>query len=200
MCNVWKETIKHLLCSCKHEEIRNITARHDKVVKELALWGDIAQRKHKITSVEVNPKLQTDTVKKPDLLFTYTKDNKVHETFVEITISMDNPTKRARDKKFEKYRKGVKDHQEANPEVKVQYKTFAFGVSGAIPEKLESIMAGITPKAKTDWLVTQIHRALLVHNTAISIARDRKYNKTQCQELGGDTLDEELQEPMDIDC
>ena len=38
MCERHKETIKHLLCSCKNEDIRNlITARHDKVVKELTL-------------------------------------------------------------------------------------------------------------------------------------------------------------------
>ena len=54
MCGHHKETIKHLLCKCKNEEIRAlITARHDKVVKELAIWGEIAQRKQKITSVEV---------------------------------------------------------------------------------------------------------------------------------------------------
>ena len=143
--------------------------------------------------------MQTDTVKKPDLLFTYTKNNKVHQTFIEVTVSMDNATKRARDKKFDKYRKGIEDHQEANPEIKVHYKVFAFGVLGAILAKFETILSKITPKVKTDWLVTQIQRALLVHNAAIWITKDKKYNENQCQELGLDTLEEEVQEPMDTD-
>ena len=69
---------------------------------------------------------------------------------MEVTILMDNATKRARESKFDKYRQGIEDRQKVNPDVKVHYKVFAFGVPGAIPAKLESILSEITPKVKTD--------------------------------------------------
>ena len=80
---------------------------------------------------------------------------------------MDNATRRVRERKYDKYQKGIKDHQEANPEVKVHYKIFAFGMLGRIPEKFKKILSEITLKAQTDWLKTQIHRVILVHNAAI---------------------------------
>ena len=46
MCNEKIETTKHLFCSCKDPEIHNLkTARHNKTVSELELWGKIAVEK-----------------------------------------------------------------------------------------------------------------------------------------------------------
>ena len=112
---------------------------------------------------------------------------------------MDNSTRRARERKLDKYRQGIADHKIANPDVKVHYKVLAFGVLGAIPVKFENILTDITTKARTDWLITQIHRAILVHNAAIWITRDKKHNKEQGVNLDEEELEDELLEPMDVD-
>ena len=112
---------------------------------------------------------------------------------------MDNATRRSREKKREKYRQAIPDHASANPDIKVEYKVFIFGVLGAIPKKFESIMANITSKAKTDWLITQVHRALLVNNGMFSTTSDIKFYNSQLQQLEVDQLDEEFDQPMDID-
>ena len=79
--------------------VRIMTARHDKVVQELALWGEIAKSKGKIISVTTNLRLNTETRKIPDLVFVYNRSNQTIHTFIEVTISMDNATKRARERK-----------------------------------------------------------------------------------------------------
>ena len=169
-----------------------MTARHDKVVQELALWGEITKSKGKITAVTKNPRLNTETWKILDLLFVHKRNNQTVHTFVEITISMDNAMRHSRERKREKYRHAIADHASANPDIKVEYKIFVFGLLGAIPKKFESIVANITSKAKTDWLITQVHRALLVHNGMLWTTRDIKYNNSQLQQLEVDQLDEEF--------
>ena len=93
MCGRHTETIKHLLCSCTDQIVKDLkTVRHNKIVSELALWGTIATEKEKIKAVEVNPKLDSTEHKVPDLLFTYKRHGKTHQVFVEVTIAMDNAT------------------------------------------------------------------------------------------------------------
>ena len=119
MCWRHKETLKHLLCSCSNGIIKNLkTARHDKIVNELKLWGEIATRKGKIISVKVNPRTDTVQVRRPDLLFVHSKGDRIHHTFIEITVAMDNVIKRAKNRKKEKYRDIIKQHREANPDIK----------------------------------------------------------------------------------
>ena len=81
----------------------------------------------------------------------------------------------------------------------VHYKVLALGVIGAIPQKLESILTEITPRAQTDWIITQIHRVLLVYNHAIWIERDKYYISIQARNLQLEELDSEFDEEMDID-
>ena len=200
MCERHRETIKHLFCSCQEEKIKNLkTARHDKVVEELAIWGQIAARKHKIVSVQINPCLDTDALRKPDLLYIHKKNNETYHTFIEVTVSMDNATRRSRMRKYHKYKNYIDEHARNNPNVIVKYKIFVFGVLGGIPEQFEKILAEIAPNARTDWVITQVHRAILVYNGAIWIERDKKYNQQQLEELHGNDLDKELEEPMQVE-
>ena len=111
---------------------------------------------------------------------------------------MDNAIKRARNCKKEKYRDIIKQHREANPDIKVHYKVLVLGVIGAIHQKLEIILTEITPRAQTDWIITQIHRALLVYNHAIWVERNKYYNSIQAGNLQLEELDSEFDEEMDI--
>ena len=198
MCKRKKETIKHLLCSCKNDEIvKLMMARHDKVENKLALWGEIAKRKGKITSVYISPRLDTEALRIPDLLFTYKRNNQVHQTFIEVTIAMDNATKCTRKRKQDIYRQAIEDHANANTNAIVKYKVLAFGVLGAISKGFESIMTNITSKARTDWLVTQVCRAVLVHNGMIWTVSDKKYNESQLLELGVDEMEEEFDQSIE---
>ena len=58
---------------------------------------------------------------------------------------------------------------------------------GAIPLKFEPILQGIIPNTSTDWLLTQIHRAILSYKVSIWITPDILYTR-QVEEL--DTEDD----------
>ena len=90
---------------------------------------------------------------------------------------MDNTTKHARKQKYDKYKAVIDDHTRANPGVDVTYQIFAFGTLGAIPKQFEPILQEITPDAVTDWLVIQIHCALISYDAAIWIVRDKTFSE-----------------------
>ena len=154
MCGSHKEAMKHLLCICQDETIKNL--KHDKIVQELTLWGKIAASKSEITSVEINQQLDRDIIRKPDLLYTYRCNTKTHQTSVEVTVMMDNAMKRARLHIYDKYKTIIDDHAKTNTGVKAAFKIFAFRALCDIPKKFESIPAEIMPHATTNWLITLI--------------------------------------------
>lgn len=49
----------------------------------------------------------------------------------------------------------------------MNYQVFAFRVMGAIPANFEKYLELLSPSSKTDWLVDEIHKALLYYNQAL---------------------------------
>lgn len=177
------ETVKHILCSCSHPALANLrNARHNKIVREICIWLEIVGAKGRFSDLQVSTHLR-DLVdpsvsisplnERPDICFTLTQDGVKEYHVWEITVPMDNVMHVAIGQKQQKYAQTLSNLSGA-AETEIQYQVFVFGVMGAILANFEKILRSLAPSSKTDWLVDEIHKALLYYNHALWCTRDQE--------------------------
>ena len=177
------ETVKHILCTCSHASLANLrNTRHNKIVREFCIWLEIAGAKGQLSDLQFSPHLQdmVDSMssinpvdERPDICFTFTRDGVKEFHVWEVTVPMDNAMPVAiRQKRF-KYAQVLSVLTDAAG-TSIQYEVFAFGVMGAIPANFEKGLQKLCPSSQTDWLVDEIHKALLYYNHALWCTRDRE--------------------------
>lgn len=178
-----RETVKHILCTCSHASLANLrNTRHNKIVRELCIWLEIAGAKGRLSDLRVSTHLQDmldlaspiDPVnERPDICFTCTRDGVKEYHVWEVTVPMDNAMHVAIGQKRFKYAQVLSNLTDA-AETSIQYEVFAFGVMGAIPANFEKVLHKLCPSSQTDWLVDEIHKAILYYNHALWCTRDQE--------------------------
>lgn len=149
---------------------------------EICIWLEIAGAKGRFSDLQVSTHLR-DLVdpsvsisplnERPDICFTFTRDGVKEYHVWEITVPMDNAMHVAIGQKQQKYAQTLSNLSGA-AETEIQYQVFAFGVMGAIPANFEKILRSLAPSSKTDWLVDEIHKALLYYNHALWCTCDQE--------------------------
>ena len=177
-----RETVKHILCSCGNSTLANLrNSRHNKVVRELCIWLEIAGAKGRFSDLQFTTHLSdlvdfdrpvNDVNARPDICFTFTRDGVKHYHVWEVTVTMDNSMAVATRQKQDKYAQILSDLS-SDAGVSINFEVFAFGVMGAIPANLEEVLGQLSPSSQTDWVVDETHKALLYYNHALWCARDQ---------------------------
>lgn len=175
--------LQSTFCSCSHPALANLrNARHNKIAREICIWLEVAGAKGRFSDLQVSTHLR-DLVdpsvpvsplnERPDICFTFTRDGAKEYHVWEITVPMDNAMHVAIGQKQQKYAHTLSNLSGAAG-TDIQYQVFAFGVMGAIPANFEKILRSLAPSSKTDWLVDEIHKALLYYNHALWCTRDQE--------------------------
>ncbi|XP_078343059.1 uncharacterized protein LOC144628818 [Oculina patagonica] len=176
-----RETVKHILCTCSHPALANLrNARHNKIVKELSIWLEIAGAKGRFSDLQISTWLREevgtdlpDRIERPDICFTFERDGVVEYHMWEVTVPMDNMMQVAIEQKKEKYVPIISNLAD-NAQIDITFQVFAFGVMGAIPANFEKSLRKLTSQSKTDWLLDEIHKCLLHYNHALWCTRDQE--------------------------
>ncbi|KAK3748525.1 hypothetical protein QZH41_002839 [Actinostola sp. cb2023] len=180
LCRTTRETVKHILCACPQRDLANIrNARHNKVVAELEIWLKIAFKegrlKHGQFHKNINEMFQIDRGDQslePDLLFTFIKNGRRRYVVWEVTVTMDNAMSTAKQQKIDKYQRWLTVKEDLLG-VEIEFEVLVFGVMGGIPQNFEKLLHGVTKQSKTDWVIDEIHKAILHHNYMLWCKRDR---------------------------
>lgn len=177
-----RETVKHIVCSCSTPQMANLrNARHNKVVRELCIWLEIAGARGRLVGLQFRthlsdlvglPSTAISVGAYPDICFSFERDGVREYHIWEVTVTMDNAMGTALEQKRLKYTQVISELARS-AKVPIHYRVLVFGVMGAIPANFEKVLRRITIRSQTDWLVDEIHKTLLYYNHALWCARDQ---------------------------